>query len=67
MYTFSKRLKITAISLIIIGALGWVSTYTSAHHLTLDDVKVMLEEEASHHGTSHNNEEAHASMIHSTH
>ncbi len=68
MYTFSKRLKITALSLIIIGALGWVSSYTSSHHLTLEDVKVMLEEEASHHGTTtHSDTEAHAATIHSTH
>ena len=52
----------------IIGALGWVSSYTSSHHLTLDDVKVMLDEEASHHGAvAHTDKEAHAAMIHSTH
>ena len=67
MYTFSKRLKITSLVLIIIGAIGWISSYNSSHHLTLEDVKVLLAEENAHHGAaeSHENGEAHAAMIHS--
>jgi len=66
MYTFSKRLKITSLVLIIIGAIGWISSYNSSHHLTLEDVKVLLAEENAHHGAaeSHDNGEAHAAMIH---
>ena len=66
MYTFSKRLKILSIILIILGAFGWISSYNASHHLTLSDVQVILAEEGSHHGESHsvtNNEEAHAAMI----
>ena len=56
MYKLSKRLKITAITLILIGAIGWVHSYKASHHLTLEDVEVMLSEEHSHHGNgaSHN-------------
>jgi hypothetical protein len=56
MYKLSKRLKITAITLILIGAIGWVHSYKASHHLTLEDVEVMLAEEHSHHGNgaSHN-------------
>lgn len=52
MYTFSKRLKIVSIILMVIGALGWVTTYVDSHHTTLEDVQVLLAEEASHHGVS---------------
>ena len=67
MYTFSKRLKITSLVLIIIGAIGWISSYNSSHHLTLEDVKVLLADEEAHHGVSevHDDGEAHAAMIHS--
>ena len=51
MYTFSNRLKIFSIVLIIIGALGWFYSY-SASHITLEEVKTMLASE-SHHGHSH--------------
>ena len=56
MYKLSKRLKITAITLILIGVIGWVYSYRASHHLTLEDVEVMLAEEHSHHGNiaSHN-------------
>jgi len=66
MYTFSKRLKITSLVLIIVGAIGWISSYNSSHHLTLDDVKVLLAEEDAHHGVAevHDDGEAHAAMIH---
>ena len=66
MYTFSKRLKILSIILIILGAFGWISSYNASHHLTISDVQEILAEEDSHHGDSHsvtNNEEAHAAMI----
>ena len=55
MYTLSKRLKITAMSLMILGAMGWVISYTDSHHLTLENVKVMLAEEHAHHGAAHGN------------
>ncbi|MDA8572088.1 quinol:cytochrome C oxidoreductase [Flavobacteriaceae bacterium] len=58
MYTFSKRLKITSLVLIIVGAIGWISSYNSSHHLTLEDVKVLLAEENAHHGASEAHHEA---------
>ena len=52
-YTFSNRLKIFSIILIIIGAVGWGVSYSNSH-MTLDEVKTMLAEEASHgHGGGH--------------
>ena len=66
MYTFSKRLKILSIILIVLGAFGWISSYNASHHLTISDVQAILAEEDSHHGNSHsvtNNQEAHAAMI----
>ena len=66
MYTFSKRLKILSIILIVLGAFGWISSYNASHHLTISDVQEILAEEYSHHGDSHsvtNNQEAHAAMI----
>ena len=66
MYTFSKRLKILSIILIVLGAFGWISSYNASHHLTISDVQEILAEEDSHHGDNHsvtNNEEAHAAMI----
>lgn len=53
MYTFSKRLKIVSVILIIVGAIGWITSYNASHHVTTDDVKVMLAEEDSHHGGGH--------------
>ena len=50
MYTFSKRLKIASIILIILGAVGWGYSYMNAHNTTVEDVKVLLAEEASHGG-----------------
>ena len=79
MYTFSKRLKIVSILLFVVGAIGWGTSYVASHGLTLEDVKVILAEENSHHGAaaSHGEEathhdvqtdaQAHAAMIHSTH
>ena len=53
-----KRLKITSLVLIIVGAIGWISSYNSSHHLTLEDVKVLLAEENAHHGASEAHHEA---------
>ncbi len=61
MYTFSNRLKIGAIVLMVLGALmvgyGFIDS-----HKSLDDVKVMLAEEASAHGG--HGEVAHAELAH---
>lgn len=66
MYTLSKRLKITAMSLMILGAMGWVFSYTASHHLTLEDVKVMLAEEDTHHGAAHGNGGNHSQANHAS-
>jgi len=81
MYTFSKRLKIVSILLFVVGAIGWGTSYVASHGLTLEDVKILLAEENSHHGAevSHSEEttetahhdvqtdaKAHAAMTHST-
>ncbi|MDX1270440.1 quinol:cytochrome C oxidoreductase [Bizionia paragorgiae] len=51
MYTFSSRLKIASIALMIIGALGIGFGFMNSHK-SLDDVKTMLAQEASGgHGT----------------
>lgn len=52
MYTFSNKLKAFSFILMILGALGVGYGFMSSHQ-TLDDVKVMLAEEASGHGGSH--------------
>ena len=49
MYTLSNRLKIFSVALMLVGALGWFYSY-SASHVSLEDVKTMLAEEASHGG-----------------
>ena len=46
MYTLSNRLKIFSVTLMLLGALGWFYSY-SASHVSLDEVKTMLAEEAS--------------------
>ena len=66
MYTLSKRLKITAMSLMILGAMGWVFSYTASHHLTLEDVKVMLAEEDAHHVAAHGNGGNHSQANHAS-
>ena len=55
MYTLSNRLKIVSLILIIVGAGLWGTSYYSSHHVTMDNVKTMLAEEASHgnHDNSH--------------
>lgn len=56
MYTFSNKLKIGAIVLILLGIVGWGYSYMNAHNTTVEDVKVMLAEEASEHGGDHSAE-----------
>jgi len=51
MYTFSNRLKITAIVLIILGAIGITSGFLSSDK-TFEQVEQMLAQE-SHHGGGH--------------
>jgi cation transport ATPase len=68
MYKLSKRLIITAITLILIGAIGWVSSYTASHHLTIEDVKIMLADEHAHHGASaHHSDDSHHKADHVSH
>ena len=49
MYTISNRLKIFSVALILLGAIGWISSYSSSH-VSLEEVKTMLAEESSHGG-----------------
>jgi hypothetical protein len=49
MYTFSNRLKIVSIALIVLGLVGWGTSYISSHK-SLEEVKVILAEEAASHG-----------------
>src|SRR5690606_11773664 len=59
MYTFSNKLKTLSIILIILGALGVGYSFMTSHK-SLEDVKTMLAEEASHHGDGHAEEATHA-------
>src|SRR5690606_31764589 len=59
MYTFSNKLKTLSIILIILGALGVGYSFMTSHK-SLEDVKTMLAEEASHHGGGHAEEATHA-------
>ncbi|WP_054852620.1 hypothetical protein [Olleya sp. ITB9] len=70
MYTLSNRLKIVSLILIILGAVLWGTSYYSSHHVTKDDVKAMLADEASHgsHGDAHAVADSHALVAaHDTH
>ncbi|MDT0557730.1 quinol:cytochrome C oxidoreductase [Ichthyenterobacterium sp. W332] len=62
MYTFSSKLKIVSIALVIIGLVGVGYGFMTSHK-SLEDVKTMLAEEAAHgHGDAHgadHSEEAH--------
>jgi len=49
MYTLSNRLKIFSVALMLFGALGWFYSYSTSH-VSLEDVKTLLAEEASHGG-----------------
>ncbi len=57
MYTFSNKLKTFSIILMVLGLLGVGYGFMTSHK-SLDEVKTMLAEEASHHGGGHA-EEAH--------
>ncbi len=59
MYTFSNRLKTFSIILMVLGALGVGYGFMTSHK-SLDDVKTMLADEASHHGGGHAEEGTHA-------
>ncbi len=61
MYTVSNKLRIVSIALVIIGLIGVGYGFMTSHK-SLDDVKVMLAEEASHHGGGH--EVAHVADSH---
>ena len=52
MYKFSNRLKIFSFILMIIGAIGVTIGFVTSHK-SIDEVKEMLAEEASHHGGGH--------------
>lgn len=52
MYTFSSKLKIASIILMVVGLLGVVYGFATSHY-TLDEVKTMLAEEEAHHGGGH--------------
>lgn len=52
MYTVSNKLRIVSIALFIIGLIGVGYGFMTSHK-SLDDVKVILAEEASHHGGGH--------------
>ncbi|WP_397364723.1 quinol:cytochrome C oxidoreductase [Olleya sp. R77988] len=69
MYTFSNRLKIVSLILIVLGAVLWGTSYFSSHHVTTEDVKTMLAEEASHggHGDGHGAVADHATDNHDDH
>ena len=51
-YTFSNRLKIFSLALMLLGAIGWYYSYSTSH-VSLDDVKEILAAEASGHGDGH--------------
>ena len=51
MYIFTNRLKLIAISLVFLGALGWGYSYVNSKK-SLEEIKVMLAEEDSHHETA---------------
>jgi hypothetical protein len=74
MYTFSNRLKIFSVALIILGLAGWIYSYTTSH-VSLEEVKIQLAEEASHHShgeasdhamvaDAHGHEDAHSTDHH---
>ncbi|TGV00925.1 quinol:cytochrome C oxidoreductase [Flavivirga rizhaonensis] len=59
MYTFSNKLKTFSFILMILGALGVGYGFLTSHK-SLEEVKTMLAEEASHHGGGHAEEATHA-------
>ena len=59
MYTFSNRLKIFSVALIILGLAGWLYSYSTSH-VSLEEVKTLLTEEAAH--DSHGEAADHATV-----
>jgi len=57
MYKFSNKLKTFSFILMILGALGVGYGFMTSHK-SLEDVKLMLSEEASHHGSGHGDSHA---------
>lgn len=54
MYTFSNKIKVFSIVLIILGAIGVFYGFMDSHkYETVEDVKEMLAAEGSHHGDEH--------------
>lgn len=68
MYTFSNKLKTFSIILMVLGLLGVAYGFMTSHK-SLDEVKHILAEEASHHGAGHHEVEAdtHAISTDDTH
>ncbi|MDD7885592.1 quinol:cytochrome C oxidoreductase [Flavivirga sp. 57AJ16] len=66
MYTFSNKLKTFSFILMILGALGVGYGFLTSHK-SLDEVKTMLAEEASHHGGGHEATHDVAPASHDTH
>ena len=64
MYTFSNRLKIFSVALIILGLAGWLYSYSTSH-VTLEEVKTLLTEEATH--DSHGESNDHATVENANH
>ena len=68
MYTFSNRLKIGSIALVIIGLLMVTWGFVDSHrYKTVEDVKVMLAEEAASHGDGHGDDHAEPAHDDGTH
>lgn len=66
MYTFSNRLKIFSIALMILGAIGVGIGFMSTPG-SLEEVETMLAQEASEHGGGHGEEATHAEATHNEH
>jgi len=66
MYTFSNKLMTFSIILMVLGALGVGYGFMTSHK-SLDEVKTILAEEASEHGSGHAEETTHESATHDEH
>lgn len=62
MYTFSNKLKTFSIILMALGLLGVVYGFMTSHK-SLDEVKEILAEEASHHGGGHHEADTKAHVV----
>lgn len=65
-YTFSNRIKIVSIVLVIFGALLWGYGYMESHKVTEDNISEYLANEHGHHGEAHAAEGAHEDSHHET-